>query len=173
MRRKLWSIGIALGLTGMLANTAAAQGVELGADVGLGYTSVGGLDIFEIATPTSLRVGFPVGDRAQVEPRVNLAIVQGDIELTSLSITPAIMFGMSGDRERGMYLAALPGLSLTDFGDGSSTQFLLGGGIGWRIPQGDRLGLRVEGQYVHGFENDEAFGTDQIRALFGVSFRTR
>lgn len=173
MRTRVWAVAVVLGLSAGAATNAAAQGVELGADVGVGYSSLGGLDVFEIATPTSLRVGFPVGEQMQIEPRAQVSVLQGDLELTAISVTPAIMYQVSGDRERGMYLAGLPGFSFIDAGDGSATQFLLGAGIGWRIPQGDRFGFRIEGQYVHGFESDDAFGSDQIRALLGVSFRTR
>jgi hypothetical protein len=160
----------------LLATSTAASaqsGVELGADLGLGLLFGNGSTVFQASTPTSLRAGFLVSEKMQLEPRVNLVLLSGSgSTITSLSATPALMFRLKGTRSDGMYFAALPGLDLVSGGGNTATQFSLGGGIGIRIPQGERLGFRIEGQYVHSFENDDFTGIDSIRALFGVSFFT-
>lgn len=169
---KTTACGLAL-LLATFATASAQSGIELGADLGVGLLFAGGSTLFNTSTPTSLRAGFPVSEKMQLEPRVNLVLLSGGgSTITSLSATPALMFRLKGTRSDGMYFAALPGLDLVSGGGQTATQFSLGGGVGFRFPQGDRFGFRIEGQYVHSFENDDFAGIDSIRALFGISFFT-
>lgn len=174
MRTRLWSVVVAAGLSVTAASGAAAQGVELGVDLGLGY----GFDseVFDISAPTAFRVGFPVGEAMTIEPRTTLSFASGNgATLMTLAVQGAIMYPFAGDRREGAYVAALPTIALLKFEedflgiDETATQFSLGGGVGVRIPQGERLGLRLEAQLVHNFDAEAT----ELRGLFGVSFWTR
>lgn len=178
MTSRLRSVVLAFVLTGLAAAPLAAQGVELGVDLGLGYNADS--EVFEITAPASFRFGFPVGRSMTIEPRTALSYASGNgTSLMTLELQSAIMFPFTGDRRRGGYIAALPGVSLVKFEedalgiDVSDTQFLLGGGVGVRLPQSEQFGLRLEAQVVHAFESDALAGSTAIRGLFGVSFWTR
>jgi hypothetical protein len=163
-------------LGGIVTAPLAAQreGVELGADVGLGLSFGGGSTIFTASTPTSLRFGVPVGSTMSFEPRVNFVFVSGEGDtFTNLSLTPALLFGFGGEARNGPYAAVLPSLSLASgFGE-TSTQFGAGAGVGVRRMSSDQFGLRFEVQFVHFFENDDFADFNDLRALIGFSYFTR
>lgn len=162
-------------VTAMGSAPAAAQsrGLELGADVGLGFSFGGGSTFFDIGAPTSLRVGFPIGRNLGFEPRLGFTLVSGEGEtFTTLNMTPALLYALR-DRSQGLYLAALPSAYLSSgFGE-TESQLGLGVGVGVRMPRGDRFGLRLEGQFSHFFDSDAFGGYNELRALLGVSFTTR
>ena len=170
-----------VGLTLVLALSLAAaplaaqqQGVELGADVGAGLMFADGSTLFSLTTPTSIRVGVPVGQKMSVEPRFLLNLITGEGEtVTGIDLTPAVMLALGPDARRGPYVALLPQLRYTSAFGESATQFGAGAGVGVRIRKSERFGFRVEGQFMHNFENDDFFGTNEINALIGFSFFTR
>jgi hypothetical protein len=154
--------------------SAQSRGIELGADVGIGVTSRNGSTVFSVATPTSFRLGMPVGNTMSFEPRVNFFFGSGGGDaFTSIDATLALLMAARGDVQDGPYVALLPVLRLASgFGE-TVTQFGAGAGAGVRMSRGERFGLRVEGQFVHGFENEDVAGSNEFRALIGVSFFTR
>jgi hypothetical protein len=162
------ALTILLGLAPL--SRAHAQGTELGADIGLGVLFADGNSLFQAATPTSFRVGFPLARALRLEPRTNLLLVSGEGETAvSFAMQPALLLQLSPRRIGGAYIALLPGISVVDAFDESETQFSFGGGIGVRVPQGNRFALRLEGQYTRNFETD----VNNVQALIGFSFFTR
>ncbi len=168
--------GITMVLTLSLAaapRAAQSAGLELGADVGAGLMFGGGSTVFSLTTPTSIRVGVPVGERMSIEPRFLLSLVTGEGEtVTGIDLTPAFMLAFSEAR-RGPYVALLPQVTYVSAFDESSTQFGLGAGIGLRMQQTERFGFRIEGQFIHSFENDDFIDTNELNALIGFTFFTR
>jgi hypothetical protein len=171
---KRWA-GLAMVLSlSLLAAPLAAQskGLELGADVGAGLTFGGGSTFFTVTTPTSVRVGVPMGDRMSIEPRFLISLITGEGEtVTSFDLTPAFLLAFR-DARSGPYVALLPQVSYVSAFDESATQFSAGAGIGIRIQQTDRFGFRVEGQFIHGFENDDFSDSNEVNALLGFTFFT-
>jgi hypothetical protein len=55
-------------------------------------------------------------------------------------------------------------------GQVTDTQFLLGLLLGAKIPLADRLALRVEGGYSHGFATAERLAADNLQLAVGGSF---
>jgi hypothetical protein len=174
MRMRTRSLLTAL-VVSMAAAPAAAQsrGIELGADIGLGVTFGGGSTFFTAMTPTSLRFGLPAGELLTFEPRLSFVLASGEGEtFTSLSLQPALMYALKGSSRNGPYLALLPSIDLSSgFGE-SESQFGAGAGIGVRMSRGEQFGLRVEGQFIHSFENDDFGSSNEINVLLGASFFT-
>ena len=52
-------------------------------------------------------------------------------------------------------------------------QFGVGAGVGGKIPAGDRFAVRIEANYLRGFESDGRFAANIIQGLVGFSFFTR
>ena len=86
---KRWA-GLALVLSLIAAPLEAqSRGLELGADVGAGLMFADGSTLFSLTTPTSIRVGIPVGEKMAVEPRFLLSLVSGEGEtVSSIDLTP-------------------------------------------------------------------------------------
>lgn len=173
---KRWAgLAMVLWLTTMAAPLAAqSRGLELGADVGAGLMFADGSTLFSLNTPTSIRVGIPVGEKMAVEPRFLLSLTSGEGEtVTSIDITPAVMLALGPDARQGLYVTLLPQLRYASAFGESASQFGAGAGVGVRIRKTERFGFRVEGQFLHNFENDDFFGTNELNALLGFSFFTR
>ena len=171
---KRWA-GLALVLSLIAAPLEAqSRGLELGADVGAGLMFADGSTLFSLTTPTSIRVGIPVGEKMAVEPRFLLSLVSGEGEtVSSIDLTPAIMLALGPDPRQGLYVALLPQLRYASAFGESASQFGAGAGVGVRIRKSERFGFRVEGQFLHNFENDDFFGSNDVNALLGFSFFTR
>lgn len=166
-----------------LVNQAFGQGrpVELGLDAGFEIQltdAVNGFDtdnVTVIAVPAQrFRVGFFVSDAVSIEPAVGFAYVNfSDESLTELSAALAILYHFTSDPDRPrFYLGIGGGLDLIDVGDASDTQFGIGGALGVKLPVGDQFAVRLEADYVRGFESDDRLGTHNLAALVGFSFFT-
>lgn len=161
---------VACVLTFAPADRAAAQGTEFGADIGFGVLFTEGTSLFQVATPTSFRIGLPLARGLRLEPRTNFQLLSGEGETAvNFAMQPALLFQLSQRRIGGAYLALLPGISVVEVFDETETELSFGAGVGVRIPQGDRFALRVEGQYTRNFETD----VNSVLALVGFSFFTR
>ena len=164
----------AIGMMLALCESLSGQGVELGADVGVGVNSANGSIVFNVATPTSFRVGMPVGRAVSLEPRINLVFAAGEGDtFTTLDLSPAILIAVGEGMRSGTYVALLPEIALVSgFGE-TASRFGAGAGIGVRLQRSETFGLRIEGQFVHAFENDDFASMNRVRALIGFSFFTR
>jgi hypothetical protein len=148
--------------------------VELGID---------GAILFQLDDPTTtvvsipvqdFRVGFFVGDRLEVEPRLSLTSVhsQGD-SFSAYTLELGVLLLPNGDRVgNGFYLRPFIGTNgVSASGAGSDNQGYAGGGLGIKIPFADRrLATRLEANYTRGFGSG---GGNAIGLLFGLSFFTR
>ena len=167
-----------LGLVALLAVPAlqAQKPVELGIDGGFQF-ELNDPKTTSFHLPTGLfRVGFFASDRISVEPSVafNWVKVSGDDAATTLQARLGLLYHFGTDAARSrVFVEPIAGITYVNFGSGSASQFQLGGGIGVKLPSPNRLGLRLQALYAHGFETDDFSKTDVIAFLFGISFYTK
>lgn len=173
MRRPRVTAALAV-LATMLAGAATAQGqprVEVGASmagvsVGLGDDN----DVTMLGIPSSgfglidpgLYAALFAGDHFALEPKVGLVWVSADGESNHiLNLTGQATYFVSGTTRPSLYLLAAAGV-LDMSGDDSSPK-TVAGGVGYRIPVGDRLVFRLDGRYLHATDD----GGNQV--LFSLS----
>jgi hypothetical protein len=176
MRRLIWLAALpCLFLSTSLLGQS--RPVELGLDLGIEFdiTDDPGPNRTVIALPAQrLRVGLFASQQFSIEPSVSFSLVDvSDVSLIEGSLNLLLAYHFTADRERPrVYLQAGGGLNLIDFEDESDAQFRVGGGLGVKIPAGDRFAVRLEADYFRSFESDLRYGTNTILGLIGFSFFT-
>jgi len=109
-----------------------------------------------------------VGQRLALEPRVGLFWVSSDGDSTHvLNLTGQASYFLSGTTRPSLYVLAAAGV-LDVSGDDSSPKSIAGG-LGYRIPVGDRLVFRLDGRYLHATEGggNQVLVTLSIGGVFG------
>jgi hypothetical protein len=153
-------------------NAQGSRGTELGIDLELTFaTRDPGVTVLSIPNG-SVRAGFPVSPEISIEPRLSLQYAHSSgSSVTVLDAQLGVLWHFSTDPARStgyvrpFFAHSHVGGSFAG-GDASS----LGGGIGFKFPQGDRLALRVEGGFRHSLDD---LASGQIFLLLGISFFTR
>ncbi|MGH7657323.1 MAG: hypothetical protein ACREL6_03745, partial [Gemmatimonadales bacterium] len=167
--------GFLFGLAVLAAAPVSAQ-TELGVDLGFFYDT-GDPSVMVISIPTAeLRAGFYTSDRIEIEPRISLQYVkfENSDAATSFDGVLGLLYHLSTDRSAARwYLRPFAGINRISSGGNGETQFQLGGGVGVKIPAGERLAWRVEGNFNHAFESDNLGSSDVVGLLFGISYYTR
>ena len=151
---------------------ARAQGVELGIDLELSYsTEDPGVTVLTVPNG-SLRAAFPVNPNVSVEPRLSFQYARASGNSVSLlDIQLGVLWHLNTDRTRStVYLRPFFGHTHAGGSFASGDASSLGGGVGVKFPQGERLAIRLEGGYRHSLEDGVS---GQIFALLGISFFTR
>jgi hypothetical protein len=173
MRSRLAGFVLLL-VTGFTTSLAAQgrDGVELGIDLELTY-STDDPSLTVITLPSgSFRAGFPVNPNISIEPRISFQYAHANgSSVTLLDVQLGVLWHVNTDRTKStVYIRPFFGHTHAggSFGGGDASS--LGGGIGIKIPQGDRLAIRLEGGYQHSLEDGVS---GQIFALLGISFFTR
>lgn len=175
---RMLSRSIALAGIAMLAVGSAAQAqkgkVELGIDAGVGFT-LNDPNVTTVQIPTGqFRVGFFMSDRVSFEPALTLNYLKVESldAITNLGLDAGLLYHFGAmDRNSQFYLRPLVGIEYTDLGGGlDGTQFNAGAGLGVKVRGNDRMSLRFEGAYRHGFESDNFAATDGIQFTIGFSF---
>jgi hypothetical protein len=159
-------------LAALLAPSAAQSQVELGLDLELTYATEDP-NITVVSLPNGfLRAGFPISPHISLEPRISFQYARASgSSVTLVDLQFGVLWHVSTDRTRStVYIRPFFGHSHAGGSFASGDASSLGGGVGFKIPQGDRLALRLEGGYEHSLEDG---GSGQIFALFGLSFFTR
>lgn len=135
---------------------------ELGADLtGMYAKQPGAAGAVIIATPVDVRVGFPVGEKLTIEPRVSFGYnSKGGLDSTFQAVAayafiPDVNVLWSfRSAHRGPYVTAGAGLVVAHvpfltFRTGTSTQVSINGGIGTRVPyEAGAIRLEAFGRYV-------------------------
>lgn len=167
MKRMLFTLLV------LLVAPAAVQGqVEIGVDAGLTIDKASGSDaLTTISVPaSSVRLGFAAGDMVSVETLFAFARVSsGGESASSLGFVPGLNVRLG---EGGFYLRGEAGLQRLSFGDGSATQFTLGGAAGLKKAVNDGpVSFRLEAGFGRWLENeDDGLGAfNRIRLLMGIS----
>ena len=120
----------------------------------------------------SFRVAFPANPNISVEPRISFQYAHANgNSITLLDVQLGVLWHLKTDPTRStVYLRPFFGHTHAGGSFASGDASSLGGGIGVKIPQGDRLALRLEGGYQHSLEDGVS---GQIFVLLGISFFTR
>jgi hypothetical protein len=148
------------------------DGIELGVDLELTYTP-DDPSLTVLSVPSgSLRAGFPVNPAISVEPRLSFQYAHSSgNSVTLLDVQLGVLWHVSTDPTRSsVYVRPFFGHTHAGGSFGSGDASNLGGGIGVKIPQGDRLAIRLEGGYQHSLEDGVS---GQIFAMLGISFFTK
>ena len=167
--------GIALLLVAGFTPPLLAQGrdgVELGIDLELTY-STEDPSVTVLSIPSGdVRAGFPVNPHISIEPKLSFQYAHASGNSVSLlEIQLGVLWHLSTDPTRStVYIRPFFGHTHAggSFGGGDASS--LGAGIGFKIPQGNRLAVRLEGGYQHSLDDDMS---GQIFAALGISFFTR
>ncbi len=175
MRSRPLVLMVALALGAAYPRTARGQGVELGLDAEFDYIT-NDPGVTSISIPNgSLRAGFRLNQNISFEPRISFlhASANGN-SATNLSLQLGFPWQLTAGRARStVYFRPFLDYVRLSAGGGSASQTAVGGGIGYKIPQGDRLAIRLEAGLQHSLENDNFASADTIFGLLGISFYTK
>ncbi len=179
MRKTLSATLAALALGAVTAGAQATSGpdpLELGVDagitIGFGDNSSTRIDI----PVSSARIGFPIGRRTSIEPKVRINVVTGDGDtFTSYRAELGALYHLGSSRYPGAYHRAgmyvRPFLGASGYANGSDySSALLGFGVGFKQPIVSRLSSRFEANLAHHFGD---FDATELGLLAGLSFFTR
>lgn len=175
MRRVFAGPALAVTLAFLAPPALHAQGVELGLDAEFDYVTTDP-SVTLLTIPTgAFRVGFGLNRKVSFEPRVTFQYAASNgnhATLIDLQLGFPWQFAPGHDRKT-FYLRPFFNYTRISGGGGSASQSGLGAGLGYKIPQGNRLAIRLEAGFLHSLENDDFISTDTIFALIGVSFYTK
>lgn len=145
-------------MAGMLIGLGDDNDVTL---VGVPSSSFGLLD-------SGVYASLFVGSRLALEPRAGLFWIstEGDSSHV-LSLGGQATYFLSGTTRPSLYVLAAAGLLDTSGDD--RTPKTVAGGLGYRIPVGDRLAFRLDGRYLHATEDggNQILVTLAIGGVFG------
>ncbi|HEX2724035.1 MAG TPA: outer membrane beta-barrel protein [Gemmatimonadaceae bacterium] len=176
MTKRISAVLASLAFVASMAGAQAPQPLELGVDAGI-TIGIGDNSITVINIPAqSLRVGFPIGRRTSIEPKLGMTIISGnDDTFTTYQAEVGLLYHLGSGRYPGAYhragLYVRPFLGIVGFsGDDSDSDGYLGAGLGFKMPLVSRLSSRFEANFAHQFVEGDA---NQIGLLAGLSFFTR
>lgn len=167
-----WGLALLVALCLGSAPTEAKP-VELGFDASLENQSLdeGDEDLRIVAIPTGsfsfqpgVRVGIFVHPRVSIEPALSLLSLHLDDDTyTEFLGVLSVLYHFREDQEATrVYLRGGVGMRLQDEGSSDSiSQKMLSGGLGVKIPAGERFAVRMEGSLAKAFENE----TDGVPAI--------
>lgn len=163
-----------------------AGSVELGLDGSLSLRSFDSTykgsipadvdNVFSVSLPVSqVRVGIYSTDAVEIEPTLGFSLVsQGGDSAHDIHLGVSLLYNFHGS-EGGVapFVSIGVGLHSVDFGSGSASQALAGGGVGMKAALGDRSAFRLQASFARNFENDDFLGSWDLGLAFGYSFFTR
>jgi hypothetical protein len=160
-----------------LASPLAAQGrpIELGLDAAVEVSESADRTTTAVGVPLqTLRAAFRVSDRTSIEPRISFTFVSVEGNSATVVVpTLGLVYDFVTDPTRTRPFVR-PFAAFISTGNGTSTsQAIVGGAVGVRLPMGSRLAARLELQGAYGFESDSRASLTSVSALFGVSFFTK
>jgi hypothetical protein len=150
--------------------SAQSRPTELGIDAGALIDLSDDTNVILGLPVQNLRVGFFISDAISIEPQISFTYfnLTGD---SGVAVDGEIgpVFHLSPNRSRSQaYLRPFGGISYVSDDD---AVFLLGGGVGIKLPVAERLAVRLEASYAHGFV--DFGGGDLLTIGTGISFFTR
>jgi len=169
---RAWWLVAGLAVVSPSAGVAQGPGaLELGLDSGVAvgfpdktrrYTTDSAV---VLAVPdANLRLGFFVGESAEIEPSVSLVYAsQGSFNAGQLGLGFHYLHNMGNGTSRGFVRTG--GLCRVYAGNNSDLQLGLSGGVGLKTRSDPRLGARLE------LEVARLFGGDFARGLWQVAFK--
>jgi len=177
--RRTRALALAIVLTSVAAGVTAAEPADRKAEIGLGLagvvvTSVGGDSVFAVGAPASSAVHATlfVSPRLALEPQLAFTFASSDGDSVHALVLAGQVDYFLGDRNtKSPFLFGRGLLQRVGDSDVSYTSTGVGGGVGYRIPIGDRAVFRLEGRYDHLFESDSRSSADQFSAIFAIGVR--
>jgi len=173
----------------LLASPLAAQGngVEIGFDGVIqrqlsedaGKFTIAALPGGSTSVPFgAFRVGFPVGSRFHLEPGFGFGLLHIDGFDDDFKTWHAMLGGVIdiGARGAGVSPFIRPFVGYSSIGAGEQSSFVEAGvGIGARLRLAERMAVRLELNYAHGFEHNDDFipSQDFVNLRFGLSMFTK
>lgn len=172
------ALALAIAISGGLATAVAAQpSFEIGSSMGGAIFGLGddndgtaiGLPApgFGIINP-GVYASLFLGSRLAIEPQIGLMYFSSDGDSTHIANFAAQFDVFFGGKERPS-LYAFGSVGAIDTSGGDITPKTVGGGLGYRIPVGDRLVFRLDGRFVHLTDDfgDQIAVTVSIGGAFG------
>ena len=159
----------------ILAAPVSAQGrdgIELGIDLELTY-STEDPSLTVLSFPSGdVRAAFPVNPNISIEPRLSFQYAHSNgNSVNLLEVQLGVLWHVSTDPTRStVYIRPFFGHTHAGGSFASGDASSLGGGVGIKLPNGDRMAFRLEAGYEHSLEDGVS---GQIFALFGISFFTK
>ena len=158
-----------------MSKTAASGLLGFGIDAAVEVSESADLTTTAVGIPLrTLRAGFRVSDRTSIEPRISFtfASVEGN-SATFVVPTLGLVYDFVTDPTRTRPFVR-PFAAFISTSNGTSTsQAIVGGAVGVRMPMGSRIAARLELQGAYGFETDTRPSLTSVSALVGVSFFTK
>jgi hypothetical protein len=145
--------------------------IEYGGDAGV--TALFDPSAIVLNVPvSSVRVGFFVTPRLEIEPRLNLIVAKGDGDtFTDAELTFGVLFHLSPSYTQAQtYFRPFASFSSTKF-SGSDGASAIGAGIGLGVkkPIGTRFAFRPELNFAHTFADDDVEDESRVQLLLGFS----
>jgi len=179
--RRAIAICIVLGV--VLTGPGWAQGrpVELGLDGAVSISrvdAVGGVASNSVqawAFPAQrLRVGVFPADHLQLQFTMGFSVADfGDVSTVRLILGLATVYRVTGrDARSGLFASGGFAVDLLSH-NGSDAQWTVGGGVGYKMPLGDRLAFRPALEVGRSFRSLLRPGNTTVSGLLGLSFFTR
>ena len=102
---------------------------------------------FGLANP-GVYVSLFVAPRVAIEPQIGLVWLSGGGDSGHfLNVAGQVDYFVNGTTQRSLYVFAAGGI--IDISGANTTPAALSGGLGYRIPVGDRLAFRIDGRLTH------------------------
>jgi len=171
---------LVLHLTAYGLGHAQARPIELGMDGAVSFSRVDGVggagsnSVQSWAFPAQrLRAGFFPADRVQLQLTMAFSVADwGEVSTVRFSVGMAAAFQLTGQGARsGLFASGGVAVDLLSH-NGSDAQWTLGGGIGYKVPLGDRLAFRPALEIGRSVASKLRPGNTTVSGLVGLSFFT-
>jgi hypothetical protein len=161
-----------MGLQAQKGGTGS-KAVEIGMDGGFSFGLNSPSTVSFDVPFQNVRAGFVLNKQWSLEPSVsfNYFHVSGGSS-TNIALLVGAPYLLNGStRMHGLYIRPFAGLqSASTTGAPSASSFVIGGGVGYRLPWMDRMAWRFEANFGHGFGGGDP---SQLDLTFGTSFFTK
>jgi hypothetical protein len=161
---------VGMGLVGFASHSQDGSSVT---SVGL---PAGSASMFTLGGPLAY-AALEVTPKLELQPQVGLFYVRAKSEggdassLHVLSLAGQAGYAFKGYRVGSPYVFGRMRLDATGSNDSSETYYAAGGGLGYRLPVGDRGVIRFEGRADHIFAKDRSPATNVYSAAICIGLR--
>jgi hypothetical protein len=159
---------------------AQARPFELGLDGAVTVSRIDGIGGLESSTVQSwafpvqrLRAGYFPADRVQLQLTMAFSVADwGEVSTVRLNVGIGAAYRLTGQGARsGLFASGGLAIDLLSH-NGSDAQWAIGGGIGYKVPLGDRLAFRPALEIERSLASTLRPGNTAVSGLVGLSFFT-
>ena len=156
---------------GARAQVSEDPPIEFGADAAV--TALFDPSVIVVNVPiSSVRVGFFVMPRLEVEPRLNLTVAKGGGDTyTQAELTFGVLYHLTPSYSQSQtYFRPFASFSSTKFSGSDGTSAVAAGvGLGVKKPIGTRFAFRPELNFAHTFAAEDVEDESRVQLLLGFS----